>query len=129
MQLGGLVRKRPTYRTVARSQRFPVGTEHQLTTGGVRVEQVGVKSLWRAVAAVAVVEFGTTQPLGWKNSTGGVSQGASPPVVSCSLLLATWGLVDSKVCSRIVFVAEADQRHVAHLAPVNSRVSRGSSAQ
>jgi hypothetical protein len=62
---GELIRKRPTHRTVAQSQRFPDDTGHQLATGGVRVKQVGVKPPRRAVAVVVVVEFGATQPLGW----------------------------------------------------------------
>jgi hypothetical protein len=126
---GGLIRKRPTHRTVAQRQRFPDDTGHQLATGGVRVKQVGVKPPRRAVAFVVVVEFGATQPLGWENSAGGVSQEASSPAVVGGLLLPTWGLADSRVCLGIVSVAEANKRHVARSAPANNRVSRGSSAQ
>lgn len=62
---GELIRKRPTYRKVVQRQRSPDGTGHQLTTVGARVEQVGEKPWWRAVAMMVVVEFGATQPLGW----------------------------------------------------------------
>lgn len=70
---------------------------------------------------MVVVEFGTSQLLGWENSAGGVSQEASSPVETCSLLLVSWGLADSEVCSRIVLVAEADRRHVARSALANTQ--------
>lgn len=76
---------------------------------------------------MVVVEFGAAQPLGWENSTDGTSQGVPSPKVDEWFTAPDWGLVDSKVCSGIVSVAEVDKRHVAHVAPTNHRVSSGSS--